>query len=914
MARNLFLNPRPAQNPAANTPRRRGRNLFGESIEEEEPEEGPIFPAPTSFRGALDLLNTPQQLIFGGVDAALKGEPILAGAAQGARQDILGRDVLETAGVGKLGSVDLPILGEVTGRGTLGLGLDIAADPLLGIGKLGKAVGIGEQFSKLGRIIPHQVGGTLGLSADLAVFRDITKAAESAQRGGKGALSIIGELQNLRLGKLSKQTGETVPELGRRATALAEKKFIQRARIKTSLEKKFGRGSVPDTIIDEAIYTSGTIERRTGLFGKRFEVIPGLGVSKQQHALAEIASQEKNFFGDTLLRERVKGVDTPGMDTTSLEHVTHLLTKDAKDIIMKNPEAAAFAKKYTGVHGFQLSRKWQGMSIDRINELAAKGKLPGLEKPVIRNGKPVLKPNGKPQMEGVKIPQIFETDPVVIQMARGSASNRAIRDVEVFQEVATKLGKKIEAGETIPANMRELSITRSADPRTKALGESLKGTFFTDEVANHVDAYYNLIDGQINPFIQKLDRVQANWKALTLFIFPSYHTRNAVGNVFNNFLAGLRDPTYYARAAKFQNTPLDSATEVFNVAGRKLNTADFAEELANFGITNQFAALIDLPGSGVKDLFVGQVPFLGAGLDKGLKAGNLIENNARIAHFMWRLDKGDTALDAAISVKRHLFDYADLTVWEKTYMRRAAPFYAWTRFNLPLQIRGLVEHPNVYASIGDIIDATEADAGGASDKDRLLAKWMTDNTQVQVGTDQEGNPEYLLLGGWIPAADLNDLWHPLKKLKNDISPILKLPAELALNKDAFLGEDIENFPGEREKFLGLPLYKRWMIKPLRNIRLLVEVDRLLATAQATGAFGETQLTNRRGDGIVPTIIRTLFGAKLQTSNLASRRRQRLRALRQVRQEQRLDRLRRQGINEDVLAELAKNPELLENAF
>ena len=63
-----------------------------------------------------------------------------------------------------------------------------------------------------------------------------------------------------------------------------------------------------------------------------------------------------------------------------------------------------------------------------------------------------------------------------------------------------------------------------------------------------------------------------------------------------------------------------------------------------------------------------------------------------------------------------------------------------------------------------------------------------------------------------------------------------------------------------------------------------------------------------------TIIRTLFGAKLQTSNLPSRRRQRMRGLRQIRQQQRLDRLRKSGVNEELLEELARNPELLENTF
>lgn len=64
------------------------------------------------------------------------------------------RDVLQTAGVGELGSVDLPLLGRVTGRGALGLGLDIPSDPMtwIGVGGLTKGlVGPGIARNLLGK-------------------------------------------------------------------------------------------------------------------------------------------------------------------------------------------------------------------------------------------------------------------------------------------------------------------------------------------------------------------------------------------------------------------------------------------------------------------------------------------------------------------------------------------------------------------------------------------------------------------------------------------------------------------------------------------------------------------------------------------------------------------------------------------
>jgi len=79
----------------------------------------------------------------------------------------------------------------------------------------------------------------------------------------------------------------------------------------------------------------------------------------------------------------------------------------------------------------------------------------------------------------------------------------------------------------------------------------------------------------------------------------------------------------------------------------------------------------------------------------GFTAGRAIEDTMRAGHFLWRLSKGDDPLKAAKSVQKHLFDYQyGLTPFEKKFGRNfMLPFYAWTRFNLPLQLEMLATQP-----------------------------------------------------------------------------------------------------------------------------------------------------------------------------------------------------------------------------
>ena len=48
---------------------------------------------------------------------------------------------------------------------------------------------------------------------------------------------------------------------------------------------------------------------------------------------------------------------------------------------------------------------------------------------------------------------------------------------------------------------------------------------------------------------------------------------------------------------------------------------------------------------------------------------------------------------AAQEVKKSLFDYSDVSRFERDVLKRFMPFYTWTRKNIPAQLASLVKNP-----------------------------------------------------------------------------------------------------------------------------------------------------------------------------------------------------------------------------
>jgi len=223
-------------------------------------------------------------------------------------------------------------------------------------------------------------------------------------------------------------------------------------------------------------------------------------------------------------------------------------------------------------------------------------------------------------------------------------------------------------------------------------------------------------------------------------------------------------------------------------------------------------------------------PDLNVWVRAGYDVNQIVEENARLAHFLWRLSKGDSARDAAKSVNKYLFDYMNgLSEFENRYFRGfLMPFYTWTRFNMPLQLEMLIKKPQKFAQIGKGKQLIEDQMGGPEGNDRFQAEWMKRMFGVRWHWDEKKN-QYgvFMLNSFLPAADLQKFFD-LEEIRDTIvslaTPGIKLPLEILWKYDTFRGRPIVE-QGKTHMYFNLPGDKKvpvhWVAGHLlRSVRFL----------------------------------------------------------------------------------------------
>src|SRR6185295_4253927 len=241
-----------------------------------------------------------------------------------------------------------------------------------------------------------------------------------------------------------------------------------------------------------------------------------------------------------------------------------------------------------------------------------------------------------------------------------------------------------------------------------------------------------------------------------------------------------------------------------------------------------------------RELSPSKNPFSTAGpvIRGGSKVATALEDNAKIALFLDQLMKGADPVAASMHAKKYLFDYADLTRYERGIFKRLIPFYTWTRKSIPLGIETILTKPGYASALGKIREAGEKNVEDPL-KNEYVASWIKEGLGVPVRT-VNGKTEFFLLKGWVPMADLAKF--DAEEVFGMLHPAIKTPIELAINRSVYSGQPIERFPGQQEKLLGIPMRAK-AAHILRNIVFMQELDRLFfkedfdAGRAAAGAIG-----------------------------------------------------------------------------
>jgi hypothetical protein len=283
-----------------------------------------------------------------------------------------------------------------------------------------------------------------------------------------------------------------------------------------------------------------------------------------------------------------------------------------------------------------------------------------------------------------------------------------------------------------------------------------KGTYFTPEIDNALKkvSHFNT-DPAAGAEIGKFyDDILGKMKFLYTAPNPGHHIRNAMGDIWNNYLGGVVRPQAYSDALKIQEHVADNPNimKIVGKNGFERNAGDinraFITKGAQPGQQAVEMATNELGSRGAIRQATGKVGDIGHDINMKIHHfSQKIEELGRLANFTDYIQTHANELkseadweritnEAAARTRKYGIDYADMTPFEKNVMKRVIPFYAWQRKNIPLQLEALLSQPGKVSSIGKFINN---------------AKGLAEDTGVNTSINDA--PAWLKLAGGIPISD-----------------------------------------------------------------------------------------------------------------------------------------------------------------
>lgn len=208
------------------------------------------------------------------------------------------------------------------------------------------------------------------------------------------------------------------------------------------------------------------------------------------------------------------------------------------------------------------------------------------------------------------------------------------------------------------------------------------------------------------------NRVMGMFRYGVTMLFPAYHIRNIVSDVFKTLQADSGVVFHPLAAAKLTVSSITAGKAVRKVALPGVSKAVPIEEalfvMDMYGIrsTQHLAEFAHLAAGGKEPGAIRRkLRWINPG-PKGALGGKLIEYGARredIIRYItfaqrMRRNGGDVA-DATWYMIKHHFDYGDLSAFERQRMRNLFLFYTWYRKNIPLQFMELLTRPGFFAGV-----------------------------------------------------------------------------------------------------------------------------------------------------------------------------------------------------------------------
>lgn len=409
------------------------------------------------------------------------------------------------------------------------------------------------------------------------------------------------------------------------------------------------------------------------------------------------------------------------------------------------------------------------------------------------------------------------------------AIEHSVRQKTMFDEIAARFGSP----------NKHKGVAYAIDhPR-------LRGFYFTKEAAQQGQQFLKILKEVNTPSpksLQHIDHVVSKLKAALTIYIPSHHWTNIVGDVMFNWMAGVNKPQRYNQALKIIQSQRgrygDLASFQKGIAGPDalkqaiargvigtptMQMAGLAPHAAgNTVITTMrngqnvtadmiYAAAMKegiLPSAKVLEEVVSETtnildkfrPLGGKGQAAVHQISEWRDHIPRLAQFVDGIAKSGGSFANAVersaaNVRKWHPDGLDLTKFERQVMKRAFPFYSWTRKAIPLAIESaIVASPKVMAyprlmealATSNDIEGEGGGTGGMFPTDQMFPDWIRERG---IGPIAGGPGSYLTVNPSTPVLDIfTMLGKPGGTALDMLNPLVKVPTELA--QGATLGKQV----------------------------------------------------------------------------------------------------------------------------
>lgn len=527
-------------------------------------------------------------------------------------------------------------------------------------------------------------------------------------------------------------------------------------------------------------------------------------------SLVKVLSQANQ---DVLKLQKAIGLDITELDAVNISYMRQVLT----------PEAQAFYLKAPRELREELQKEFRDELIKRtsVQKKRALSELTAVEKNAI------FKKKYKVDFD------FYNTNPRISmknlseQVTRGVGNAITLSSaINIFGRLEHQIGEEVTGFVSLSKvlkgsglNAINLDAERffkgkagdfvrvTFDPRrsVNAIEQRLKDVkadiLIPESVARDIGAAQKLNRGDISSLAKVLDPLNAVYRA-AFTTHPAHLGTNILGFLHNNALAGVVDPRLYSDSIKFLSSFYRKARPDSDLARLLPKGGIIAEENAKYldefirsgiadrGLISETTRILEEGLSVGRD---SKFPHLAKALafasnnrlTKLSKSVNrLADESSRAAHYIHMRKAGKSIIEAETSVRKYLFDYTELTPFEKEKLSKFVLFYTFTRKNLPFSIQ------QVWSNRG-------ARGFAMASRDSLAS--------------QTAVPEYISEQGNIGLADgtFIDIRNPLyeankfspqgggverffEKAASQLTPPIKLGIESVLGREIFRGRRLED--------------------------------------------------------------------------------------------------------------------------